>query len=335
MFRIRTPSRLHFGLLSLGGDPLSPWPDRQGAATLPARQFGSVGLMIEAPGVQITAEPASAWSAEGLLAARALVEAQRFAASWADTEVIPCHLCVDYAAPEHAGLGTGTQLALSVARLVAAVNGLLCPNINELSRHTGRGLRSGVGAHGFVQGGFLLDGGKGAAEGLAPLLVRRPFPDTWRVVLALPAIPPGLHGPEELQAFQELLVPAGNLARTDALCRLVLLGMLPALVEGDVQAFGEALHDFNARVGEAFAPVQDGLYAHAQVAEMVAWLRRQGMPGVGQSSWGPAVFAIVADEDGAQHLAARLRRQFGLADKQVLVTRACNRGAVLRDEAAP
>jgi beta-ribofuranosylaminobenzene 5'-phosphate synthase len=334
MFRIRTPSRLHFGLLSLGGDSLSPWPNRQGAATLPPRQFGSVGLMIEAPGVQITAEPASAWSAEGPLAARVLAVAQRFAASWAGTEVIPCSLRVEQAAPEHAGLGTGTQLALATAQLVAAVNGLSCPDATELSRRTGRGLRSGIGTHGFFQGGFLIDGGKGAAEALAPLLVRRSFPDTWGVVLALPAVPAGLHGNEELHAFRVLHVPAGDLARTDSLCRLVLLGLLPALVEGDLRAFGEALHDFNARVGEAFAPIQGGLYAHAQVAEMVAWLRRQGMPGVGQSSWGPAVFAIAADEGHAQNLAARLRRQFGLADEQVLVTRACNRGATLCEEVA-
>jgi beta-ribofuranosylaminobenzene 5'-phosphate synthase len=335
MFRIRTPSRLHFGLLSLGGDALSPWPDRLGAAALPARRFGSVGLMIEAPGVNVTAAPAFSWSAEGPLADRVLAAAQQFAASETGAEVYPCRFHVEYAAAEHSGLGTGTQLALAGARLVAAVNRLPCPDVTELSRRAGRGLRSALGAHGFFQGGFLIDGGKGASDALAPLLVRRSFPDTWGVVLALPAVPVGLHGNEELQAFRDLIGPAPDLARTDALCRLALLGMLPALVENDLQAFGEALHDFNARVGEAFASVQGGLYAHAQVAEMVAWLRGQGVPGVGQSSWGPAVFAIVADRDRAHRLAHRLQHHFGLDEDRVLVTRADNKGAILWEGSPP
>jgi beta-RFAP synthase len=334
MFRVRTPSRLHFGLLSLGCDALVRWPDRQGDATLPARRFGSVGLMIEAPGVQISAQPAADWSAEGPLATRALSAAQRFAASWTEAKIIPCRLCIEDAAPEHAGLGTGTQLALAAAQLVGKINRLPCLEMADLTRRTGRGLRSALGTHGFGQGGFLVDGGKGATEALAPLVVRHPFPDTWSVVLAIPPVNPGLHGHDELQAFGELLARTQDLPGTEALCRLVLLGMLPALAEHDVQAFGEALYDFNARVGEVFAPVQGGLYADAQVAEIVAWVRSQGVTGVGQSSWGPAVFAVLADADHARHLAAGLRRQFGLAEEQVMITRGCNHGAILVEESA-
>ncbi len=85
--------------------------------------------------------------------------------------------------------------------------------------------------------------------------------------------------------------------RTDALCRLILLGMLPALVERDCQVFGEALYEFNHRVGEAFAPAQGGVYAGPVVTGLVEWFRRQGVSGVGQSSWGPTVFAVVADAE--------------------------------------
>jgi beta-RFAP synthase len=273
--------------------------------------------------------------AEGPLAQRALAAAQRFAATWTERQLLPCRLYVEHTAPEHAGLGTGTQLALAAARLVAAVNGLPSLDVNELSLRTGRGLRSALGVHGFVEGGFLVDGGKGAADALAPLVVRRAFPDTWGVVLVLPALPAGLHGLQERQAFQELLASREALPRTEALCRLVLLGMLPALVAEDVQGFGEALHDFNARVGETFARFQGGLYADPLVAEIIAWLRAQGVAGVGQSSWGPAVFAVVADKDQAGHLAGCLRCRFGLPEGQVLVTGGCNRGAIYRDDAMP
>jgi predicted sugar kinase len=109
--------------------------------------------------------------------------------------------------------------------------------------------------------------------------------------------------------------------------------MLPALIERDLPAFGEAVYDFNARVGEMFAPIQGGLYAHPHLADLVALVRRQGVRGVGQSSWGPTVFAIVADPDQANDLAGRLRQWSGLGTAEILVTQACNHGAIL--EALP
>jgi predicted sugar kinase len=50
---------------------------------------------------------------------------------------------------------------------------------------------------------------------------------------------------------------------------------------------------------------------------------------VGQSSWGPAVFAFVEDEVRGESLVHRLREQFGLPNDAVLLTRARNRGASL------
>ncbi len=111
------------------------------------------------------------------------------------------------------------------------------------------------------------------------------------------------------------------------LCRLVLLGLLPALAQDDFCAFGEALYDFNARVGEVFAPVQGGRYASPRSAEIVAFVRQQRIRGVGQSSWGPTVFALTEHEMQAQELAHRLRERFGLGPNEVVVTKASNQGA--------
>ncbi len=317
MIRVRTGSRLHFGLLSVG----APAP--------PARRFGSVGLMVKAPGIHLTVCRAPGWCARGPLAERALVVAQRFVQSVAPHAVPPQQVVVERAAPEHMGLGTGTQLALAVTRAVALAAGLTDLSTEELSRRAGRGLRSAVGVHGFDRGGFLVDAGKAEGEGLAPLVARIRFPEEWHVVLVLPAGETGLHGAPERQAFEQLQTPPA--AHTDALCRLVLLGLLPALLEHDLPAFGAALHEFNARAGEAFAPVQGGTYASPRVAELVTWVRQQGVAGVGQSSWGPGVFAVVGDEDEANHLAAAIRRQFGLWSGQVLVTEALNEGATVVD----
>jgi beta-RFAP synthase len=319
MIRVATGSRLHFGLLNVG------------EAAPPARRFGGAGLMVRAPGVRLTASPAPTWCARGPLAERAMLFAQHFRQSVAPHPLPPQQLVIERTGPEHVGLGAGTQLALAVARALAAAGGLPPLDAAELARRVGRGLRSALGVHGFAHGGFLVDAGKRASEALAPLVARAAFPEEWRIVLVLAAGEPGRHGNPEQEAFYQLRRQAAPAAHTDALCRLVLLGMLPALLERDLGAFGEAMYEFNARVGEAFAPVQGGTYAGPLVADLVAWVRRQGVAGVGQSSWGPGVFAVVGDEDQANHLAAGIRRHFPLGPGEVLVTAACNEGAAVVD----
>lgn len=301
MHRVVTGSRLHFGLVAVatGGH----WGDRLGAPTLAARRFGGAGLMIDAPGCAVRVEDAGDWSAEGPSGARALDVARRVAARLNGG---PLRVVVERAAPEHAGLGTGTQLALATARAVCLSRGSEA-SAEELARLAGRGERSAVGVHGFARGGFLVDGGRGERSGLAPLVAHAAFPSEWRVLSVVPAGAAGLAGQPERAAFAALRrTPEGTL---DALCRLVLLGMLPALHEADEPAFGEALFDFNARSGDLFAAAQGGTYV-GPAAAVVAWLRAEGVRGAGQSSWGPAVFGVVADEGRGRWLAGRVEAAF-------------------------
>jgi beta-RFAP synthase len=194
----------------------------------------------------------------------------------------------------------------------------------------GRGLRSSLGLHGFAQGGFLVEAGKRRPDEIAPLAARVLFPEDWRLVLVLPQGQPGLHGNPEVQAFNRLSQQNLGLPCTDSLCRLVLLGMLPALHDRDADGFGEALFDFNRRVGEAFSSVQGGVYASEAVAGLITWLRQQKVRGVGQSSWGPAVFGVVPDPDWAHQLVSTLQAHFGLGPSEVFATRACNQGASIQ-----
>lgn len=331
--RITTASRLHFGLLSLAAER-TRWPDRHGELTLPARRFGGVGLMIDKPGIQLAATPASDWSADGPLAERALAFAQRFAQS-GDIHISPHRLVVERCAPEHIGLGVGTQLGMAVAKALAVSAGLEM-TAAELARCVGRGLRSGLGVHGFEQGGFLVDGGKGPSDDLAPLLARVPFPETWRVVLILRPAGTGLSGVQEQSVFTRLADSPHALAQTDALCRLVLLGMQPALKTADLPAFGEALFDFNGRVGELFSSAQAGVYASSFTAQAVETFRSVGVRGVGQSSWGPTVFGVVADEDAARSVARELWQRFvsrhALAESSIVIAKACNHPALTESD---
>jgi beta-ribofuranosylaminobenzene 5'-phosphate synthase len=281
MMRVTAPGRLHFGLLSV---PVAGDPDP------PARLFGGVGLMIEEPSVRLTVSRAKEWSATGPEAQRALGFARTFATSSPDLS--PHTIEVECCPEPHAGLGSGTALALAVAKALAVEAGYGDWPATELAVRVGRGLRSAVGVHGFERGGLIVEAGKLPGEAVAPLVGHYEFPAEWRIMLARPAGAPAWHGARERGAFARL----GRNNPTDALCRIVLTGMLPALAGRDLDAFGEALHEYNARAGEAFAAEQGGSYADPAVAELVGLLRRAGVKGVGQSSWGPTVFAVLGDE---------------------------------------
>jgi beta-RFAP synthase len=323
MITLTTASRLHFGLISLA-TPGNYWSDRAGKPVLPARRFGGVGLMIDRPGIRLGMAPASDWSADGPLAERVLGFVSRFRET-ARTPLPPQRFTIESTAPEHAGLGTGTQLGLAVARLLSTLEPGT-PSTMDLARRVGRGLRSAIGLHGFDRGGFLVEGGQGREGVLAPLLTRHDFPDDWRFLLIRLPQPPGVHGERERAVFARL---ADDPARSALLCRLVLLGLLPALVERDLPSFAAALGEFNAVAGEPFVDSQGGLHASAANSELIAWLHAQGHAGVGQSSWGPVVFALVSDDDAANRLGQRVRQVFPTA--AVEVVQACNAGAQLHD----
>src|ERR1700730_6080688 len=117
MVRVTTPSRLHFGLFRLLTEQSDL--DRVGSGALAARHFGGVGLMIDKPGIEVSVVPAKTWSATGPLADRALAYAQTFLRNSPELGPQAFTLTVEHCAPEHVGLGTGTQLALAVAKALA------------------------------------------------------------------------------------------------------------------------------------------------------------------------------------------------------------------------
>lgn len=311
MTRVTTGSRLHFGLFRL--PPAGPWPSGE-------RFYGGVGLMIERPGVRVAVEPAAEWGATGPLAERALRVARRCAAAQPELSR-PHQVIVEECPPEHAGLGTGTQLSLAVARALAASCGRAELTLMDVARLTDRGRRSVVGVHGFISGGFLVDAGKQSPEDLAPPAARSDFPADWRLILLRPAkTASSWHGRGE----DEALAAAGSTSG-DSLRRLAVDDLLPALVRGDLATFGDVLFEFNARAAEPFRAAQGGTYA-SETAELVEWLRVRGVRGAGQSSWGPTAFGVVGDAVDAESVASAARSQWG-DTVTVVITRGRNIGA--------
>jgi predicted sugar kinase len=85
------------------------------------------------------------------------------------------------------------------------------------------------------------------------------------------------------------------------------MSLLPALVDGDIGAFGSAITEIQQINGGWFAPAQGGPFASGASTELIGRMSEWGAAGVGQSSWGPAVYGIVEGDDAAAELAAYAR----------------------------
>jgi len=316
---VRTPCRLHFGLLAL-----SRGQEHE-------RQYGGAGVMIREPDMMIRLhrdDSLSEIEATGPMAQQAIGFAQQFIASARETglrePVTRGRVEVIRAPRTHVGLGTGTQLGMAVGQAMAMLAGRDHLNVQTLAPMVGRGRRSAIGAYGFGAGGFIVEGGKLDPTRLSPLLMRHDFPQDWRMVLVSPHHLQGLAGRREMKAFAAMPdIPAEVTAR---MCRLVLLGLTPAMLERDLDAFGEALYELQRIVGECFAEAQGGIYADASLEAMVHQIRSWGVKGVGQSSWGPTLYAVVEDESRANHLTTQLRDTFGLREDELVITQADNTG---------
>lgn len=306
---VAVPARLHLGFLDLDGGL--------------GRRFGSIGVTLDGIETRLAAAPAASATASGPSEERALAFAQRITRELG----LPggAALTIVEAIPEHAGLGSGTQLGLAVGTALARLYGA-DPGARAIAMMLGRGARSGIGIGAFEQGGVLVDGGRrlDAESEPAPIVSRMEFPDEWRVLLIFDERATGLHGEAETAAFGTL---AGFSAETAArLCRLVLMAVLPALAERDLAAFGAGIAEIQAAVGDHFAPIQGGRYASERVAGCLAWLKGEGIAGIGQTSWGPTGFAFV-DAGAADGLLAAARRKWAGDDRlRFMICRGRNEG---------
>jgi beta-ribofuranosylaminobenzene 5'-phosphate synthase len=125
---VEAPARLHLGMLAVAGDA--------------ERRFGGLGVSVSRPAVVVEARPAQELSAEGADAERALTFARRCRDALGLAG--GAHLRVVEAIPQHVGLGSGTKLALAVARALAALE-RRDADAPALAQAAGRAARSAVG----------------------------------------------------------------------------------------------------------------------------------------------------------------------------------------------
>lgn len=299
---VKSAGRLHMGFFDLHGGL--------------GRKFGSIGLALDAPMLQLSASASEQTCVQGASSGRAekilsTLTGQLALSNRGNIQGIS--LNIKQHIPEHAGLGSGTQLALATGAAVCHLYGLNLKT-TEIAQLLNRGNRSGIGIGAFDSGGLLIDGGRVIRPSetsvlkMPPLLARYDFPAQWRILLILDSTQPGIHGEEEIAAFKQLPIFSENLAAH--LCRHVLMQAMPALVEQDLTAFGHSIQELQAHVGDYFAPAQGGRYASARVGAVLEYLSHAGVACFGQSSWGPTGFAVFENQQTAETYAQALQEKF-------------------------
>jgi len=306
---VTVPARLHLGFLDLNGEL--------------GRRFGGIGLAIGDLGTRLTIERAATNDVSGPDADRVwqhLQKIERLLSFRGGHRVR-----VSEVVPAHAGLGSGTQLALAVASGLRRLHNLPLDVTGDALR-LGRGARSGIGIGLFSRGGLVVDGGRGNEARIAPIICRLPVPENWRILVILDPLRQGIHGPEEGATMAAL--PAMCAADAARLCRLVLMQTLPALADHDLANFGAAIKQLQIELGDYFAPAQGGSrFMSPGVAATLDILDSAGAFGVGQSSWGPTGFAFAPTPDEAARLAMIAAPQARSRGLDIRICQALNRGA--------
>ncbi len=240
--------------------------------------------------------------------------------------------------PSHVGLGSRTQLSLSVAKAIAVLENRNYHAL-DLAKLVSRGGTSGIGTAAFENGGFILDGGhlfrlesadstevhenevqktsflpsSAAKFPPPPVLFQQPLPEDWFFVVAIPEVKRGAHDLEEIGIFKRYCpVEREEVAK---ICRIVLMRILPSVLENDIHTFAESLTMLQ-RIG--FKRIETELQ-HDIVKELFRFFDAHAL-GYGMSSFGPATYAIVKGENRAKALADSTREFFTERHVRALVS---------------
>jgi beta-ribofuranosylaminobenzene 5'-phosphate synthase len=265
---------------------------------------GGVGLAVESPHTVIEATPSNAIRVdcrdEPEIVGRVVEALENVCTAYG---LNGAYVNVKERPLPHVGLGSATQTLVGAAHAVCLLSGIQRPS-RELARLVGRGGTSGIGVAAIENGGFIVDGGhrfrrgqndkqeytpSAASVGIEPppVLMRVDFAD-WDVLIVVP-LGEGASGLREVALFK--VVCPIPIEQVRQMCHVLLMQMMPAIVEQDLESFGQAMEGFQELGFKVFE-----LRAQTKLLiDCLAFLRENGGIGVGMSSWGPAVYAFGQD----------------------------------------
>jgi beta-ribofuranosylaminobenzene 5'-phosphate synthase len=326
---IETPSRLHLTLIDLNGSL--------------GRIDGGVGLTLKEPRLVLEMEPKGSnigvkFKNHDNISSNLIRDYEEKIKTSAYLMMKHLQLNEGYTFtvhetyPSHSGLGSGTQLSLAVGKLLADFNNHIIKS-SQIARIVGRGGTSGIGVASFENGGFIIDGGhhheekpeflpSSASEASPPpIIARYDFPEDWKVVLVIPHDKKNVSGKKEVNIFQEYCpIP---LNEVEKLSHLLLMKMMPAVLECDLDAFGETV---NSIQNMGFKKIENQLQKPL-IGEIMHLLRDAGAPGVGMSSFGPTIYAVT---DSPKDIVSAANDALTNVGGHIIETMAQNKGAIKR-----
>lgn len=229
----------------------------------------------------------------------------------------------------HVGLGSKTRITMSLLRALGALD-LINGPIDVLARRFGVGSVSAVGMYSFIEGGFVADTGKLITREEGPnLLLSLEVPEEWHVVLCIPQGRRGLSEKEE----EPILSEVRPHPKQDVLYAL-FARLVTAIPLRDYYTFAKALTKLQVLTGEYFSKYQGGIFCCDESKEIAKMLEKSGALGVGQSSWGPAVYGFVDSAAKAKHIASeviKLSKEVGIrANVMLSNVSACGHQIIVR-----
>ena len=262
----------------------------------------------------------------------------------------------------HCGLGSGTQMACSLALLLAtaeripttaepthdvnfsmedfsiadilrsdsSVDGQSTLDLQRstLAKLSNRGKRSNIGLHGFIEGGFLIDHGHVASESdeaSDSKIIRKTDREEFPVEWPIILVQHKNSTPGDSGSAEIAMFERCSRHPNPNRARMLKMvsdEIVPSIKSKDWQAFDLAIGQYGQLAGQLFEPVQGGIYRTTTIAETVNTITKLGIQGAVQSSWGPTISVVLRDQDHAVWCQQQLREL--LTDTSVTIVQASN-----------
>lgn len=205
----------------------------------------------------------------------------------------------------HVGLGSITRIYLATA--LAASMALRRPDLDfeDMLTKLGRCRYSCVGYYTFIYGGLAVDTGvQLLRDGIPRPLSLVRFPRSWYIVLAIPE-GRGLKESEEDPYMRNPTLVAEQKDLYKALAD-VLTGVKLERID----AFVRGIETIQSIAGKYFSQAQGGVFSSPYGDVIYEAMRKAGLRGIGQSSWGPAIYGFSNDYFIAESARRRILDSF-------------------------
>jgi len=249
--------------------------------------YGAIGLSVEEPYLEIraikTAESGevsiNAPTEESLEAVKRVVKY---------LAVSPANLVITGYVRHHVGLGSITRLYLASAVALSTLHRRIDLNLEDLLVKLGRCRYSCIGYYTFLYGGLAVDTGVplGQVGTIPKPLALAKFPRSWYVVIAVPE-GRGLREEEE-GPYLRSPTPVDeqrNLYKA-------LVEVLSGTKMERLDLFTQGVETIQRVAGNYFSKAQGGVFSSKYGEEVARVMLESGLRGVGQSSWGPAIYGF-------------------------------------------